>query len=57
MIDCRRCMFAKWDYEEYYGGSKEWFVEGCIKDADNENFDCEEFEETAEKYISMGGKL
>ncbi|MBR3243037.1 MAG: hypothetical protein IKF90_10105 [Parasporobacterium sp.] len=50
-------MFAKWDYEEYYGGSKEWFVEGCIKDADNENFDCEEFEETAEKYISMGGKL
>lgn len=46
MTDCRRCRFAEWDYEEYYGGSKEWFVCGCIKDAESE--ECEEFEEAKE---------
>ena len=46
MSDCTKCKNALWDYEEYkeyYNTHKQWFVDGCKKDADPE--DCEEFEE------------
>ena len=43
MTDCTRCKHAVWDCEEYYNTHKQWFVDGCRKDADPE--DCEEFEE------------
>lgn len=44
MADCTKCKNAVWDYGEFYGLThKQWFVDGCRKDADPE--DCEEFEE------------
>ena len=44
MIDCTKCKYAEWTYETYYGTKrKQWFVDGCRKDLDEE--DCEEFEE------------
>ena len=28
--DCYDCVYAKWDYEEYYGTTDvQWFVCGC----------------------------
>lgn len=45
MSDCRKCRFAEWDYEEYSNcPDKQWFVDGCIKDLENEG-ECEGFEE------------
>lgn len=49
-MDCRNCKFADWDYEEYYGGTKQWFVCGCQKDLDIEDGDtCDGFEEEDEE--------
>lgn len=51
MSDCRYCRFAKWDYEEYSNcRDKQWFVDGCAKDLENEDAECEEFEEVGECY-------
>ena len=44
MIDCTKCKHAIWDYATYYDTTaKNWFVDGCRKDADPEN--CKEFKE------------
>ena len=44
MHDCTKCKYAVWEYETYYGTKKkQWFVDGCEKDADKD--DCDEFEE------------
>ena len=49
MTICRGCKHAIWDYEEYFGGMKRWFVESCKKDLDefygDEDNDCEEYAE------------
>ena len=45
MSDCTNCKYATWDYEEYYGGGKQYFVCGCNRDADLEADECEEYEE------------
>ena len=29
MNDCFSCQYATADYEEYYGGGRRWFVDGC----------------------------
>lgn len=48
---CRQCRHAAWDYEEYYGGAKQWFLTGCRKDAephyneDEEAWECDEYRE------------
>lgn len=42
MIKCEDCKYATWDYEEYYGGKRQYFVDGCKKDLDNKNGTCEE---------------
>ena len=44
MPDCTKCKYAEWTYETYYGTKrKQWFVDGCRKDLDEE--DCDGFEE------------
>ena len=41
---CDDCKYAKYDYEEYYGGGKQYFICGCKKDGDVENSDeCPEY--------------
>lgn len=53
-MSCDGCAFCKnaiWDYKEYYGGHKQWFVEGCVKDAEAKynvetgNHECDEYKE------------
>ena len=54
---CYYCKYATYDYCEYYGGSREWFVDGCEKDADDKAtrdeykrvIECEAFEEPEEE--------
>ena len=29
---CETCKYAEWDYEEYFGGGRQYFVCGCKKD-------------------------
>lgn len=29
---CQTCKHADWDYDEYFGGYKEWMIVGCKKD-------------------------
>lgn len=49
---CDYCEYATYDCCEYYGGYKQWFVDGCKKDADyeatkdeyNRVIECDEFE-------------
>lgn len=43
MAECKNCKYAIWDYEEYYGGGKEWFVTDCRKGNAQEG--CKEFKE------------
>jgi len=44
MPDCTKCKYAIWGYDTYYGTRKrQWFVDGCQKDLDED--DCDEFEE------------
>ena len=48
---CRECRYAAWDYIEYYGGAKQWFLVGCQKDMapiydeEEEAWECEEYKE------------
>ena len=54
---CYDCKNATFDCCEYYGGSKEWFVDGCEKGADceakrdeyNRVIECDEFEDAEDK--------
>lgn len=27
--NCNECRYAIWDYEEYLGGGKQYFIDGC----------------------------
>lgn len=47
MSGCKDCKCAIIDYCEYYGGGKQYFVDGCEKDMLGEE-ECEEFEEDKE---------
>ena len=51
MSRCRDCKYAIMDYCEYYGGEKQYFVDGCDKDilGEEEPKECEEFEESEDK--------
>ena len=41
---CEDCIYATYDYFEYYGGAKQYFIDGCKKECDIENSDdCEEY--------------
>ena len=42
---CKSCQYAEWDYEEYYGDFRQYFVCGCKKDLTVENGECEEYKE------------
>ena len=49
--DCERCKYAEFDYEEYYGGYRKYFVCGCRKDLDYfEDNECEEYSEDLSYY-------
>jgi len=39
---CEECPYAIWDYYEYYGHVKEWFVDGCKKGLDENECDDDE---------------
>ena len=43
MSDCRTCVHATWDFEEYYGGYRRYFVDGCLKDRYPD--ECNDYEE------------
>ena len=47
MPDCNTCAYARWDYEEYAGGYRHWFFDGCEKDLEPAE-DCEGYEEIDE---------
>ena len=44
MSQCETCRFAIMDYEEYYGGARQYFVSGCEKDLEPDE-ECEGYEE------------
>jgi hypothetical protein len=47
---CQTCKYAVWDYETYYGGDRQYFIEGCKKALDEpEGDECEEYEEDTEE--------
>ena len=47
---CQTCKYAVWDYETYYDGSRQYFIEGCKKALDEpEGDECEEYEEDVEE--------
>lgn len=49
MANCKRCVFAEWDYEEFSNTTEKWwFVDGCIKGCDCDREQCDEFEEVRE---------
>lgn len=49
MTLCSECIHSVIDYTEYYGGYRQYFVDGCKKDCDIEDADdCEEFERRKE---------
>lgn len=45
MDECRNCKYAICDYEEYYGGKRQWFVEDCRRGCDIDADECDEYEE------------
>ena len=47
MSDCRSCKYALWDYEEYYGGKRRYFVDDCKWNETTET--CEQYEEDEER--------
>ena len=50
MKDCQNCEHATLDYCEYYGGSRQWYVEDCKKGHDvGEEVECEDYEEQEDK--------
>ena len=50
MDKCETCKYATTDYEDYYGGGREYFVEGCEKCNDIDTEDCEDYEEREVDY-------
>lgn len=52
-MDCRRCIYAEWDYEEYSNcRDKQWFVSGCVKDCDPDGSEeCKEYEDIYESTL------
>ena len=48
MSRCEDCKYAVWDYEEYYGGAKRWFVDDCKKCNSDDDGECDDFEEVEE---------
>ena len=36
MVDCSHCIHSEMDYEDFYGGGRQWFPVDCKKDG---NFD------------------
>ena len=49
MALCSECVHSEIDYEEYYGGYRQYFVDGCAKGCDIENSgDCEEYKEVTD---------
>ena len=50
MGDCKFCMQAEWDYEEYYGTNRrQYFISGCRLDREPE--ECDEYEEDADEWL------
>lgn len=45
---CSTCVFAQWDYEEYYGGAKRWYFDGCSIGLEKNGEDCEGYKEYME---------
>lgn len=45
---CNTCVFAQWDYEEYYGGAKRWYFDECSIGLDGNGEDCEGYKEYME---------
>ena len=43
MNRCASCKYALWDYEEYYGGKRRYFVDDCKWGETPET--CEQYEE------------
>lgn len=42
--ECSNCKHATLDCAEYYGGGKQWFVDGCKKDMTApKSGECEEY--------------
>lgn len=48
MEQCTSCRHAEWDFEEYYGGGRQWFVCGCKKDEAPE--ECEAYDYWVEAF-------
>lgn len=48
---CNTCAWALWDYEEFYGGGKQWFFVDCEKGCDvpMPGEDCEGYLEHEDK--------
>lgn len=46
-MNCENCKYATWDYEEYYGGGRQYFVDGCQKHGEAEEA-CDDYEERKE---------
>ena len=42
-MPCNDCIYARWDYEEYYGGARRWYMEECMMGRDPEE-ECESYE-------------
>lgn len=49
MSDCSTCKYAEFDYEEFSGWGKQWFISGCKKD--NDPADCVEYEEYIDERV------
>ena len=47
MDKCKNCIFAEWDYEDYYYGSpfRQWIFVGCKKELDEGDENCAEYKE------------
>lgn len=45
MSKCDTCAYSKWDYEEYEGGYRRWFFDGCEKDLEDGQDECEGYED------------
>ena len=43
MEQCKECKYAVWDYEDYYGDGRQYFVTDCRKDLPEPEGECEEW--------------
>jgi hypothetical protein len=46
--NCSDCAYAIWDYEEYYGGAKDYYFVACARDREPED-DCPEYRQYEEE--------